>query len=350
MIKTLAIANFQSHKDTVLEFDPGVNIIVGATDSGKTAIIRALRWLIWNRPGGDAFRSRWGGQTEVWLNDTDAYQVTRYKNDKGQNVYKLNEEYYEAFGTGIPDPIKEFLNIDETNLQQQLDSPFLISSTPGEIASYFNRVAHLDQIDTGIKTIQQSLRKLGIRKEEDQERTQGLQTELEGYTFIDKFEVNLEVLEQIQDERNQKGAKVGKLAIAISDLEKVEDKIADCDYTLSFQEQVDEILGLMSERDKLEEKKKACEDQIRTINHVSVLLGFDQRKINLRPTVSKLLKLIESRDEKQKDVDALLASGTELTETAQKINATRITINHLEGIFATNMPDECPLCGTDLSK
>jgi len=75
MIKTLSIQNYQSHKDSTLEFDPGVNVIVGSTDSGKTAIIRALRWLIWNRPNGDSFRSTWGGDTKV----TESKKNIRYQ-------------------------------------------------------------------------------------------------------------------------------------------------------------------------------------------------------------------------------------------------------------------------------
>ena len=65
MIKKIQIQNFQSHKETTLKLDPGVNIIVGTTDSGKTSILRALRWVIWNRPSGDDFRSWWGGNTSV---------------------------------------------------------------------------------------------------------------------------------------------------------------------------------------------------------------------------------------------------------------------------------------------
>ena len=61
MIQSLQINNFQSHKYSVMELHKGVNVIIGPSDSGKTTILRALRWLVWNRPSGDAFRSDWGG-------------------------------------------------------------------------------------------------------------------------------------------------------------------------------------------------------------------------------------------------------------------------------------------------
>jgi len=73
MIKQLTIKNFQSHKKTKLEFSDGVNIIIGQSDSGKTAIIRALNWVVNNKPSGDSFRSHWGGDTnvEITMEDCD---------------------------------------------------------------------------------------------------------------------------------------------------------------------------------------------------------------------------------------------------------------------------------------
>jgi len=86
MIKNIRIINFQSHQNSFLKFDSGVNIIVGESDRGKSAIIRALRWLIWNRPTGDDFRSNWGGDTEVTIEINDEVFITR-KKTKSFNGY-----------------------------------------------------------------------------------------------------------------------------------------------------------------------------------------------------------------------------------------------------------------------
>jgi ABC-type transporter Mla maintaining outer membrane lipid asymmetry ATPase subunit MlaF len=51
-IKKLIIENFQSHKYTEVDFSEGFNIIFGPSDYGKSAIIRALRWVLYNEPGG----------------------------------------------------------------------------------------------------------------------------------------------------------------------------------------------------------------------------------------------------------------------------------------------------------
>ena len=41
----IEIVNFQSHANTKLNFDEGVNVIIGPSDSGKTAVIRAMKWI-----------------------------------------------------------------------------------------------------------------------------------------------------------------------------------------------------------------------------------------------------------------------------------------------------------------
>ena len=49
MIKSVEFQNFQSHKKTILEFVPGVNIIVGLSDAGKSAVMRAIKWCLKNQ-------------------------------------------------------------------------------------------------------------------------------------------------------------------------------------------------------------------------------------------------------------------------------------------------------------
>ena len=67
MIDKLVIKNFQSHKHSVLVFSPRVNAITGTSDVGKTAIIRALKFILQNKPAGDDFISDWANEVSVEL-------------------------------------------------------------------------------------------------------------------------------------------------------------------------------------------------------------------------------------------------------------------------------------------
>ena len=155
MIRELSITNFQSHKDVTLQFTPRVNVIVGASDSGKSALLRSLRWLLLNRPSGTAFRSHWCGKgeaTEVRVLLSNGSTITRSRSGK-ENLY-----YYQAKGeealkleavrTDVPDEIARLLAIDETvNLQAQADHHFLLDESSPEVARILNAVVGLDGID-----------------------------------------------------------------------------------------------------------------------------------------------------------------------------------------------------------
>src|SRR5205085_9883685 len=49
-ITELEIKGYQSHEDTKIAFTGGLNAIVGPSDSGKSAILRALRFVLYNEP------------------------------------------------------------------------------------------------------------------------------------------------------------------------------------------------------------------------------------------------------------------------------------------------------------
>ena len=59
MLQTIQIHNFQSHENSQLDLSPGINTLVGDSDCGKSAVMRAILWAITNSPQGDAYVSDW---------------------------------------------------------------------------------------------------------------------------------------------------------------------------------------------------------------------------------------------------------------------------------------------------
>ena len=109
MIEKICIHNFQSHKVTVIELSPKVNTLQGNSDCGKSAVLRALHWLMFN-PAGDYFISDWArkGKTvsapcEVIVN-VDGHEVIR-RRDKDFNGYILDGEVFEATRNSVPKKI-----------------------------------------------------------------------------------------------------------------------------------------------------------------------------------------------------------------------------------------------------
>ena len=126
-IQSIKISNFQSHKNTTVNFVDGMNSIIGKSNAGKTAIIRAMVWVFFNKPSGDSFRSNWGGDTKVEIRLSDGAVIERIKG-KSKNCYVINGKTYKAIRQSVPDEVKAIINVSDINVQHQLDAPFLLLS------------------------------------------------------------------------------------------------------------------------------------------------------------------------------------------------------------------------------
>ena len=128
MIKKLDIHNFQSHQKTSLEFHHGVNTIIGSSDSGKSAIIRALNWVINNRPTGDSI-IQYGQESAKVSITLDPGQVIARGKSKATNYYTISsgtekKQEFKAIKTDVPDEVGKVLKYNELNLQYQMDAPY----------------------------------------------------------------------------------------------------------------------------------------------------------------------------------------------------------------------------------
>jgi exonuclease SbcC len=171
MIKSLRLKQFRSHEDSCLEFSPGINVILGRSGCGKTNILRALIWLATNRPRGLAFRSRFakkGLPTEVeaavsptstpngkqLVTNSESISLTLRKSTKGMAVYSVGNTELTGFGSSVPEEVVELLDLNpELNIREQLDAPFLITSSPGEVAGVINRVTKLENVDKWVSQL-----------------------------------------------------------------------------------------------------------------------------------------------------------------------------------------------------
>ena len=192
MIKSLEIKNIQSHKNSRLEFSPGINAFVGTTNNGKSAILRALNWAISNRPlGTEILLSNWAydkngkqiDEMSVKVEKGDSVLIRR--KTKTENEYILDGNKMEAIKTDVPDEVKKFFSLSETNIQKQQDAPFLLSLSSGKIAEYFNRIVRLDIIDKVLSNAESTRRKLKNNLENSEDEEKKLEKELEKYDWLD---------------------------------------------------------------------------------------------------------------------------------------------------------------------
>lgn len=353
MIKSLSILNFQSHEKTELNFHSGVNVIVGSSDSGKSAIIRAMRWLIWNRPSGNSFRSTWGGETSCKIL-VDGNVVTRSRDKvdqyqiKGEKGTKTTE--FKAIGTSVPEEVNRILNIGDINLQYQLDSPFLLSNSPGEAAQHFNKVARLDKIDQGNSAVNSAIREL---EQDIKYRTKGIESDeerLKEFDYLDKMEAEVEVYEELEKRLTTKRNGWDKLKKLKYDLVEIDLDLSSYNNLIILEEQVNQIEEFIETRATLDQKQVKLDILLEHIREDTIdlknlkwVMSFEESVNNLLQLQSTLKTAVEHRTNLQTHLWKMDAVDSDYEESQSNTKA-------LQAEFDKEMGEVCKLCGQSIRK
>lgn len=351
MFKKLQIKNFQSHKDTTIEFDKGINIIKGVSNHGKTAILRALNWVINNKPDGDSYRSWWGGDTEVTLTLADGTEIIRRRTDK-VNEYQIKETHYTALNRGVPEDIQALINMNDVNIQNQLESVFLLNKTSGEIAKTLNNTVDLGIIDDTIANITQEYNQVNSAIKQGKEQIAYYVRELYKYKDLDnitkalaELEVNEKALTQLTAEINDCNTLIKSLFTLSETADEIEDKIK---YDSTMKTALETLVNIQMGISTL--KKESSE----TDRIITLLKCLNDEKKAIKDTNKAIIKAT-------KELDTLINKEVELNtieDTCQNIdNTIKLYIDHtrlydkvkgeleeLKAQFKSLMPEVCPLC------
>lgn len=197
MISAISIKNFQAHKWLRLRFDAGITTIVGPSDMGKSAIIRALRWALTNRPGGDAF-VRHGSQHAATVRvKIDGRTITRRRGGVStQNEYHLDAKEYKAFGRTVPADIEALVNMGDTGWQNQHDAPYWFCETPGEVSRRLNAIVDLGIIDDTMAAVAKQVHRTRTKLEISEADLTAAKLELDALAWVPKFDAAVTVVEE----------------------------------------------------------------------------------------------------------------------------------------------------------
>lgn len=189
MIQRLTIQNFQNH-NSEFKLSPGINVIVGPSNVGKTVVVRALEWLRTNRPLGTAFLRHGMGKDDeckveisyVRPGRKTPVKLGRRRVVKGKiNEYYIGSDSMKAIGSDVPQVITDCLNFSDLNVQTQLMPHFLVLDSPGAVAKAINAAAHLEDMDVCVAEGNRRVRFYRSAIEQGEEEVEQLGKELIGF-------------------------------------------------------------------------------------------------------------------------------------------------------------------------
>jgi len=127
-IRRIELIDFQSHEHTRLDLTDGVNVLVGMSNVGKSSVLRAILWVLTNRPSGTGMIRKGAKEARVII-ETDSFTVERVRGPK-LNGYLLAQggvgTQYNVIGKDVPEPVMQALNMSGLNVHAQFDPFFLL--------------------------------------------------------------------------------------------------------------------------------------------------------------------------------------------------------------------------------
>lgn len=151
MIKKIIIDNFMAHEHTEMELGAGVTILTGSNNTGKSAVVEALRCLATN-PTPSHFIRHGAKEARVAVEMEDGTRVV-WVRTKRWAMYELwkpgavEPEEYHKLQRKVPEDIAEVLRLDMVELEtgrkvdihlgNQREPVFLLNQPDSDTAAFF---------------------------------------------------------------------------------------------------------------------------------------------------------------------------------------------------------------------
>lgn len=286
---TITLTDFQAHESTAITVVKNFACIVGPTNAGKSSIVRATRWLLYDSLRGQRFIRAGQSSASVKLKFTDV-EIERSKGKTG-NRYRLDATWFDTIGVGTPPEVVKALKIPlmqidkdtstELNVSMQLHPQFLVLDTDSLKAKFLNALTGGHILDAAVRETNRRIRELESESARTKADLEATSTELKKYDGLERREVELLALDthlvrmEILMERSLKLSEIrSKLTSIRSTKAKVQkqlDLIPNGDYSKvvakvsnleSLLEAAERIRRIRATRIDVEHRKINCVNQL----------------------------------------------------------------------------------------
>ena len=153
------VKNYQIVSNADLEFLPGLNVIQGPSNNGKTSLFKAIKSALYTVPGTTPIKF---GETSYIVGISHNNHNVIYKKGLKDSIYLVDGEKYTKFGTNTPEVVSNSLNIKELELNgnkeqlnfwDQMDYPFLLNRSGGDLFKFIVDSGDNDQVSKALKSM-----------------------------------------------------------------------------------------------------------------------------------------------------------------------------------------------------
>ncbi len=354
-IESIKIEGLQSHEESELELSEGTNVLIGDSDAGKSAVIRSLWWLRFNRPSGDQLNREGVSKRSVEVkggNDSILRQKTKTKNRYvlSENGGKL--QYFNSVGTEVPEIVIKTLPIQEINFRRQRDPIFFLTQTPGERSRFLNsQVSDLWMIDRFTSDLNRELREADKKEKEEQDKAEDEEKKAETLQWVDKFSERISKAKERRDKLSKEKDDCSKVEESVTTAENVSRKMPDRRFIRRKLRKIEELLRKIEELKNRRNVIEDIEDSLEKIDRIDRTLkslpNYSDKKKNRLSEIHNRLIELEREKAKIDELESVLDNADEVIKLQKDAHREAVKCRRK---FEEEFPEICPLCGANWSK
>ena len=361
MIETVSIENFQSLKKAHLVFGT-FNCIIGPSDSGKSAFIRALRACMSARRSFD-FATFGCDHVTVGVGFSDRTAII-WRRTKSSGKYSIRHEgktlEFSKYGHSCPQEVTDIaklgsIAVDEQvsfnpNFSSQFDSLFLISERGSVIAKILSTVTNANNLLLAVREANLVAGKRATELKVFEEQVVEFDEQIQGLDWLGETGKQIEAVQQALDKAAEKYRFIERLRDHQGKLAQEQLKITECNAEIAV---IQNVLDLC-------DKALVCEEKARALTVLKKLHGNTLRRTKQYEAALTGLEITA----KQIDIIDKCGEGQERLaelQTLQRLEGRadenyclhRDALQDCQrigceiGVVADEMEefDNCPLCG-----
>jgi vacuolar-type H+-ATPase subunit I/STV1 len=216
--------------------------------SGKTSVVRMIRWIKDNRPLAFRFHSNFAKSDKtqgVISIDDSIINVT--KTSKTHSYQIDNKKPFRKMNRGVPDEVQDLLNLSDLNVQYEWDNPFLIRSSGQEIARQISKAINTDFIDKGVKRIKKRKSALVSERRFIKTEIEDTKKRLKSLAGLDNIRPLIKELKQLDDSLTD-------LEEELESLEDIKENVVELQDNIDNTEKLLRIKPMLKRLSKFDER------------------------------------------------------------------------------------------------
>jgi exonuclease SbcC len=361
MIESLHLVNFETHKDSLVEFGPGINVIRGSTDQGKSTISRALTYVVFSKPvqGRPGDKSK---DSYVTLRCTGIPPITRGRTGgkKGKNYYKIDSKEIsgektdplKAIKRTVPEEISRMIDLSEVNIQEQFKEYYLLQSTAGQVAKTIHALLGMDMVDKTAKVANSAIKAQTALLLSRKTQIENIEADIKKYAYVEELESELGDLETAIQDYQELEAKSYNLTALLERFRILQQRVAANKIPQMVENEarslVTEILELNEQQvkfDKLYKAVKAVDEINKKQSGLKEWLRVEDEAIGLQKEIMGF-QTLEIKSQRLADLTSQLQENQRRT-----INIQEVLRGNTKKLAALKKKIKiCPVCATPFKR